>query len=198
MFKRPWRNRLPHCSRIIPHLNSDAHGIEWRGKPFSKSCKSTCAPWRMCMYFLIQGRLFPWRVRVFLKASITTSWPTACTSLCKCMCPFRISACTSLYKHVLLYISTCTPWRMCMYYHIQGHLFPWRVRVFLKAGITTSWPTASTSLYKCMCSFRISICTPLYKHMCSLAYVHVLPYSRPSVPLACSCVSQSKHYHFLA
>ena len=87
---------------------------------------------------------------------------------------------------------------MCMYFHIQGHLFPWRVRVFLKASITTSWPTACTSLCKCMCPFRISACTPLYKHMYSLAYVHVLPYSRPSVPLACSRVSQSKHYQFLA
>ena len=160
----------------------------------------------MCMYFLIQGHLFPWRVHVFLKASITTSRPNACTPLYKCMCSFRISACTPLYKHmcslayvhVHLCISSCTPWCMCMYFHIQGHLFPWCVRVFLNASITTSWPTACTSLCKCMCSFRISVCTPLYKYVCSLAYVHVLPYSRPSIPLACSCVSQSKHYHFLA
>ena len=69
---------------------------------------------------------------------------------------------------------------MCMYFHIQEHLFPWRVRVFLKANITTSWPNACTSLHKCMCSFRISACTPyicactsLYMFMYFFVYVHV-------------------------
>ena len=128
----------------------------------------------MCMYYHIQGHLFPWRVRVFLKVRITTFWPNACTSLCKCMCSFRISACTSLYKHMwaqrkisgdklfllLLHHGTCALWRMCMYFHIQGRLFPWRVCVFLKARITTSWPTACTSLHKCMYSFRVSACVP--------------------------------------
>ena len=88
------------------------------------------------------------------QGGITTSWPTACTSLCKCRCSFRISA------YIFLYISTCAPWRMCMYFHIQGRLFPWRVCVFLKARITTSWPTACTSLHKYMCSFRVSACVP--------------------------------------
>ena len=78
---------------------------------------------------------------------------------------------------------------MCMYYHIQGSLFPWRVRVFLKARITTSWPNACTSLYKCMGSFRISVCTPLYMCMYFFVYVHVFL-------CVCACGFWCKHANF--
>ena len=85
---------------------------------------------------------------------------------------------------------------MCMYFHIQGHLFPWRVRVFLKASITTSWPNACASLYKCMCSFRISVCTPLYMCMYFFVCVHVFLCVCACTPCVCACDFWCKHADF--
>ena len=70
----------------------------------------------MCMYFHIQGRLFPWRVRVFLKASITTSRPNACTSLYKCMYPF-------VYVHVAFDVSMQAFGLVCNACVVPAHLF---------------------------------------------------------------------------
>ena len=99
---------------------------------------------------------------------------------------------------------------MCMYYHIQGHLFPWRVRVFLKVRITTFWPNACTSLCKCMCSFRISACTSIFRGVCSLGVfacflkqalpllglTHVLLRISACTPYICACTSLYMFMYF--
>lgn len=136
----------------------------------------------MCMYFHIQEHLFPWRARVFLKASITTSWPNACTSLCKCMCPFRISVCTPLYMcmyffvyvHVFLCVCSCISLCMCMYSLVCVHVaFDVSMQAFGLVCIACVVPAhLFLSIGVCLLGFErmfFVVKSPLF-----LLYAHVL------------------------
>ena len=147
----------------MPHLNRNAHGIEWRGKPFPQCDRSTCAAWHLYMC-LIQGVLFS-------KTPIGSLEPV------QIFCIVEHIACLNSWRHSGLCQENKAGkmptskrkmdgkrWKQPKIIDKQATAVrSWRVRVFLDVNIPTLGICACTSLYKCMVLLCIRVCFSSYK-----------------------------------